>query len=256
MDSTRKQTLLYEKLGWDYPEAVYWGRVKVHEFGGFSTSSMRTSIEDGGREGWGDLRLPTIQSLRRRGFAARALRGFWIELGVTQKDISVSMQTIESLNSSAIDAVTQRRSFVASPVRLELSGHKAGIVEAPRHPDGEIPGFRSWDVKNSIYIQDSDSRTSSLRLKEFADISISGRNAAVESYDKSDDRPIVQWIPASMAREAVLQIPRGDEIDAIDGLIEDFDLTVGEVYQLERVGFARLEAILEDGSASLVWLHS
>ena len=256
MDSTRKQTLLYEKLGWDYPEAVYWGRVKVHEFGGFSTSSMRTSIEDGGREGWGDLRLPTIQSLRRRGFAARALRGFWIELGVTQKDISVSMQTIESLNSSAIDAVTQRRSFVASPVRLKLSGHKAGIVEAPRHPDGGIPGLRSWDVKNSIYIQDSDSRTSSLRLKEFADISISGRNAAVESYDKSDDRPIVQWIPASMAREAVLQIPRGDEIDAIDGLIEDFDLTVGEVYQLERVGFARLEAILEDGSASLVWLHS
>ena len=35
MDSTRKQTLLYEHFGWTYPETLYWGRVKVHEFGGF-----------------------------------------------------------------------------------------------------------------------------------------------------------------------------------------------------------------------------
>ena len=25
MDSTRKQTLLYEHFGWEYPETVYWG---------------------------------------------------------------------------------------------------------------------------------------------------------------------------------------------------------------------------------------
>ncbi|MGA0380196.1 MAG: glutamate--tRNA ligase family protein, partial [Candidatus Poseidoniaceae archaeon] len=37
MDSTRKQTLLYEHFGWIYPETIYWGRVKVHEWGGFST---------------------------------------------------------------------------------------------------------------------------------------------------------------------------------------------------------------------------
>ena len=120
MDSTRKQSLLYEHLGWQYPETLYWGRVKVHEFGGFSTSSMRASIESGDREGWGDLRLPTIQSLRRMGFDARALRNFLVDLCVTQKDISVSMQTIESLNSSALDATVERRSFVASPVGLDL----------------------------------------------------------------------------------------------------------------------------------------
>ena len=45
MDSTRKQTLLYEHFGWQYPETLYWGRVKVHEWGGFSTSQMRTDIE-------------------------------------------------------------------------------------------------------------------------------------------------------------------------------------------------------------------
>ena len=44
MDSTRKQMLLYEHFGWTYPVTLYWGRVKVHEFGSFSTSACgRTS---------------------------------------------------------------------------------------------------------------------------------------------------------------------------------------------------------------------
>ncbi len=256
MDSTRKQTLMYEKLGWEYPETLYWGRVKVHEFGGFSTSSMRASIEDGDRDGWGDLRLPTIQSLRRRGFDARALRNFWVELGITQKDISVSMQTIESLNSRAIDAVAERRSFVASPVRLSIEGYESVAVDSPRHPDGEIPGSRGWVLGGAIYIQKSDSVSSSLRLKEFADISISDSKADVESLDRSDNRPIVQWLPEGMAREAVLFMPQGEEIAEVEGFLEDFELQVGQVYQLERVGFARLERLAQGGGAELVWLHS
>ena len=54
MDSTRKQTLLYNHFGWKYPEPLYWGRVKVHEFGGFSTSGMKADIADGKFEGWDD----------------------------------------------------------------------------------------------------------------------------------------------------------------------------------------------------------
>ena len=255
MDSTRKQSLLYEHLGWQYPETLYWGRVKVHEFGGFSTSSMRASIESGDREGWGDLRLPTIQSLRRRGFDARALRNFWVDLGVTQKDISVSMQTIESLNSSALAATVERRSFVASPVSLDLDGHDGAVVEAPRHPNEEITGTRSWVLAKSIYIQEADCGSGNLRLKEFADISISGSNITIDSLERSDNRPIVQWLPESMVREAVLFVPNGDKIDEIEGLLEDFELKVGNVYQLERIGFATLEKMSDDCPAELVWLH-
>jgi len=255
MDSTRKQSLLYEHLGWQYPETLYWGRVKVHEFGGFSTSSMRASIESGDREGWGDLRLPTIQSLRRRGFDARALRNFWVDLGVTQKDISVSMQTIESLNSSALDATVERRSFVASPVSLDLDGHDGAVVESPRHPNEEITGTRSWVLAKSIYIQEADCGSGNLRLKEFADISISGSKITIDSLERSDNRPIVQWLPESMVREAVLFVPNGDEIDVIEGLLEDFELKVGNVYQLERIGFATLEKMSDDCPAELVWLH-
>ena len=256
MDSTRKQTLLYEHFGWEYPEPLYWGRVKVHEFGGFSTSEMRTSIESGSHEGWDDLRLPTLKTLRRRGFSAQALRDFWIDLGLTQKDISISMQTIEAFNSSLIDSTVERRSFVASPVTLELQGaEEERRVLAPRHPDGAVPGSREWRITGSIAIQASDLHSGRVRLKEFADIEISRDTATVESFDRSDERPIIHWIPTSMAREAELVIPTGDELHTRTGVLEDFELEVGDTYQLERVGFARLEELPEAGAAKLVWLH-
>ncbi|GIR34298.1 MAG: hypothetical protein CM15mP47_5240 [Methanobacteriota archaeon] len=62
MDSTRKRTLLYQHFGWQYPETMYWGRVKVHEWGGFSTSQMRRDIESGRYTGWSD---PSFQPLLR-----------------------------------------------------------------------------------------------------------------------------------------------------------------------------------------------
>jgi len=256
MDSTRKQTLLYEHFGWEYPEPLYWGRVKVHEFGGFSTSEMRTSIESGSHRGWDDLRLPTLKTLRRRGFSAQALRDFWIDLGLTQKDISISMQTIEAFNSSLIDSTVERRSFVASPVTLELQGaEEERRVLAPRHPDGAVPGSREWRITGSIAIQASDLHSGRVRLKEFADIEISRDTATVESFDRSDERPIIHWIPTSMAREAELVIPTGDELHTRTGVLDDFELEVGDTYQLERVGFARLEELPEAGAAKLVWLH-
>ena len=255
MDSTRKQTLLYEHFGWEYPETLYWGRVKIHEYGGFSTSQMRTSIESGGYGGWDDPRLPTLKALRRRGFCSQALRDFWIDLGLTQKDISISMQTIEAFNSSLIDSSSERRSFVASPVTLKLSEEIGEKVLAPRHPDGAIPGSREWKMSDSIAIQASDLPSSKVRLKEFADVKILGDEVTLESFERSDKRPIIHWIPTAMAREAVLMSSDGDDLIVHKGLLEDFELTIGETYQLERAGFARLESLSEDGIATLVWLH-
>jgi len=212
-------------------------------------------IESGSHEGWGDLRLPTLKALRRRGFSAQALRDFWIDLGLSQKDISISMQTIEAFNASLIDSSVERRSFVASPVTLELRGVRGKRANAPRHPDGAIPGSREWELAGSILIQASDMGQGRVRLKEFADIEISGDVATIESYDRSDKRPIIHWIPAGFARGAELVTPVEDGLVTQTGVLEDFELVVGETYQLERVGFARLEELSNDGLAKLVWLH-
>ena len=258
MDSTRKQTLLYAHFGWDYPETLYWGRVKIHEFGSFSTSGMRKDIENKKFTGWDDPRLPTLRALRRRGFDSDAMRDFWIDLGLTQKDISVSLQTIEAFNSSKIDERCERRAFVRNPELLKFDNSSELItsLSIKRHPMGQIKGERIWDLNDKrIYLEKNDIKETKIRLKDFADIRILDDMVQLESYERSDKRKIVHWLPVSMAKNSILTIPKGDEIIIQKGMIEDFELKKGDIVQLERVGYAIIESENNSSIIKLLWLH-
>ncbi len=261
MDSTRKQTILYGHFGWDYPETLYWGRVKVLEFGGFSTSGMRMEISEGKYSGWDDPRLPTISAIRKRGFSPQAIREFWLELGLTQKDISIPMQSIEAKNSSTIDSFTERRSFVRSPdeVIIEIPdtiGDYVAEVSIPKHPDETVPGTREWGaVSEKIFVEKDDIGIVDIRLKGFADVRILDGVAVVISNERTDRRAIAHWLPVEISREAVLEIPQADEIQKVSGVIEDYELVEGMIVQLERVGFARIKKIPNNGPIMMSWLH-
>jgi hypothetical protein len=119
-----------------------------------------------------------------------------------------------------------------------------------------VQGSRDWTVGGSVVVQSADVNAGSIRLKEYADITVSGESAAVDSWSRTDERPVVQWLPLDMGRDAVLHRPEGRLISFESGLLEDFELKIGEIYQLERVGFARLEDLPDEGPAKLIWLHS
>jgi hypothetical protein len=104
-------------------------------------------------------------------------------------------------------------------------------------------------------VQSEDAGFSEFRLKEFADVELKDGTILIESIKRSDERPIVHWIPEQIARVAELLRPAGEEIYTISGVIEDFELKVGEVYQLERVGFAKVESLPAEGPVELLWLH-
>ena len=269
MDSTRKQLLLYEKFDWTYPETMYWGRVKVHEFGGFSTSQMKSDIAAGKYTGWDDLRLPTIRALKRRGYDAGAIRKFWIEIGLTQKDISVPMSTLNSLNAKAVDADAPRLSFVREPrtVILDITEIELTKVTLPIHPEHPDKGVREWPLgdnplKVKIASEDFTSREAR-RLKDFADIGIHHKKAAgvggwtgeISRTERYGNTPIIHWLPSNMAQPAVLLLEEEGELVAAEGLLEINDYPDGTVVQLERMGFAILEGTETDGTRRLVHLH-
>jgi len=170
------------------------------------------------------------------------------------------MQTIEAFNAKRIDSSTERRSFVREPVILSLDSNSdtdnpGSRISVQKHPDSTVEGFREWNLGDSVAVQAPDAAVGNIRLKEYADIKVSGESAAVDSYGRSDNRPVVHWLPPEMGREAKLNRPEGKSIISESGLLEDFELEVGKVYQLERVGFAKLEELPENGPASLLWLH-
>ena len=268
MDSTRKQTLLYEKFGWTYPETLYWGRVKVHEFGGFSTSQMKSDIAGGKYSGWDDPRLPTLRAMRRRGYDAGAMRKFWIDLGLTQKDIAVPLSTLNSLNAKAVDADAPRLSFVREPCAVILDISETGMqqVTLPIHPEHPGKGIREWPleddiIKVSIARDDMDS-SGEKRLKDFADIKITSEKAAeglvgeVTRTERVGNTPIIHWLPENMAQSAILLVEEDGELVAAEGLLEINDYPDGTIIQLERMGFAILEGLDENGARKMVRLHA
>ncbi len=261
MDSTRKQTLLYSARGWKYPETLYWGRVKVHEFGGFSTSGMKEEINSGKYSGWDDPRLPTLAALKSRGFSPEALRAFWLELGLTQKDISVSMQSIESHNSKTIDNSTPRASFVSNNHRcfdlLMNQQWPENELKIPRHPENEKMGHRIWPTPlegNKILIQTEDVERE-FRLKEFANVFEDDNSLQTDGFERVDRRPIVHWLLEHHSIPASLYKVEGDNIIQNEGRIEIGNYSTGDVVQLERVGFARITEISEEGEIKLIYLH-
>ena len=239
MDSTRKQTLLYEHFGWTYPETMYWGRVKVHEWGGFSTSQMRSDIEEGRYSGWDDPRLPTLAGLRKRGIQAGALRSFWTELGITQKDISVPLATLYSHNTKAVDDEAPRLTFVRHAVEFQLTGDHPRELSVPVHPNHASMGLRGWKLNDGrIWLEGEDLEKMDLRLKEFADVGLHDQEARVESLERSDKRPIVHWLPASQSVNAVVLSTKDDTIVHTEGQLERHKHKAGTIVQLERVGYA------------------
>ena len=95
---------------------IHWGRVKIHQFGSFSTSKLRKAIEEGEYTGWDDPRVPTVRAMRCRGIRPEALRKFMIDLGVGETDISLSMDSIYAENRKLVDPEANRRFFVWEPV--------------------------------------------------------------------------------------------------------------------------------------------
>ena len=258
MDSTRKQTLLYKHFGWKYPETLYWGRVKIYEYGSFSTSGMRKEIENTNYSGWDDPRLPTLRALRRRGFNPDAMKDFWLDLGLTQKDISVSLQTIEAFNSSKIDSMCERRTFVRNPHKIQLNDENLPVERKlllNKHPLDEIKGYREWDLGNlEIFIEEKDIDNEQIRLKDFADIKINDSKGIIQSIERTDKRQIVHWLPKTIAKKAILTIPKGNEIIVQEGMMEDIQIMENNIVQLERVGYARIESSDEE-VIKLLWLH-
>ncbi|NYT01235.1 MAG: glutamate--tRNA ligase, partial [Methanosarcinales archaeon] len=249
MDSETRQKYLYRHLGWEYPRVVHWGRIKIHQFGSFSTSKLRKAIAAGEYQGWDDPRLPTVRAVRRRGLRPEALCKFMIDLGVGETDISISMDTIYAENRKIVDPLANRRFFVWDPVELEISGEVPEVAEAPLHPTHKR-GFRSILAGNRILICQSDLQAlqagSRVRLKDLCNVEMTSlKPARARMVDTSPETAraeklrIIHWAPRDGIAVQVLGPERTDQGVGEPGIAEE----LGQVVQFERYGFVRIDSL-------------
>ena len=210
-----RQKYMYQHLGWEYPEAIHYGRLKITG-AALSKSKIVAGIKEGDYADFDDPRLGTFVALRKRGITPEAIKRMIIEVGIKPNDVTLSWENLYSHNRKILDASSNRYFFVAQPLELKVYGlPKIFQAKLPLHPEHPERGFREYTVKPkgadsvaSFWISKKDAQAmqphQSIRLMELFNIEIKeiSSNAVTASYISEpyeDVRKIktqlIQWIP-------------------------------------------------------------
>ncbi len=259
--NSEKQKYLYQHFSWKIPEFIHYGRLKMEDIA-LSTSQARKGIEEGVYSGWDDPRLGTIRAIARRGIMQGAIEELMLEIGVKIADSTVSWKKIYGLNRNLLEDKSNRYFAVLNPEKVEIKGLPEvlkGNIERLKHPDFPEAGFRELYFDGAVYLGQEDldnNRDKVVRLMDAVNIFIGDEvtyhSASLEEARKSDAR-IVHWVPSSSNYQVELVMP---DASVSNGLIEpeSREIRVGDVVQLERVGFARLDS-LEGGKLTFYFAH-
>lgn len=258
LNNTDRQAYIFDYFGWKKPEYYHYGLVHIPDTV-LKTSLIKKEIQAGNYSGWDDVRTGTVRAMERRGIRPEAVRRYWIEAGMKSVDIEFSWDGLYAKNRDIIDPISNRYFFVGDPVKFDVSGTDEITGAAPLHPDHPERGDRTYDLKApvSVYLSKEDSDlfadAGKVRLKDLCNLEY-GNPAKYIGNDVSilkKGAKAVQWVgPDGIG--ASLLMPDGTETE---GLIErSFGKEPGDMVQLERVGFAKVEKKTSD-KVSFVFAH-
>ena len=124
-----------------------------------SKRKLNQLVEEGIVNGWDDPRLATLAGMRRRGYPPAALRDFCRRIGVTKKDNTIEMASLENSIRENLDHNAERRMAVIRPLKVVLTNYPEGEVEdleALNHPKRPELGTRTVPFSRELYIEQDD----------------------------------------------------------------------------------------------------
>jgi glutamyl-tRNA synthetase len=260
-----RQKYMYQYLGWDYPEAIHYGRLKIT--GAFlSKSKIVLGVKEGLYTGYDDPRLGTFAALRKRGITPEAIKKMIIDVGPRPQDATLSWENLYSYNRKILDQQCDRYFFVADPVQLKVKNlPKQFKAELPLYPDKPERGARHYTVTPSgtekaatFWIAKKDALNMEagkvVRLIELFNVKIEKASAdaveaefASESYEdvRKVKAQLIHWI--SMGTEFPCQVVMPDAM-AVGGMVESAckKLKPATMIQFERFGFVRIDEVTDE----------
>ncbi|MEM0231857.1 MAG: glutamate--tRNA ligase [Candidatus Methanomethylicaceae archaeon] len=252
--NTIRQLYLYKYFGWEYPEVIHYGRLKI-EGTILSKSKMRQGIEEGKFMDWSDPRLGTIAALRKRGILPDTIRQIIIEVGIKPSEATISWENLEAINRKILDPLTKRFIFLQEPITITIKGIPKNFeAKIPLHPDHPEWGFIKYKINSGssvVLVQNKDvselNNGAILRLMNLFNIKkISQTEFNYFSEDILDikklNSPIIQWLPHGVGVEISIIMKDGS---IINGIVDDNVLkeSLPNSFQFYRFGFVRLYKI-------------
>jgi glutamyl-tRNA synthetase len=267
-----RQAFMYKHLGWDYPEAIHYGRLKIT--GAFlSKSKIVAGIRAGEFTGFDDPRLATFAALRRRGITPEAIMKMITDVGPKTADVTLSWENLYSYNRKILDPQCERYFFIAEPIQLKVRNvPKTFNVELPLHPDKPEKGFRLYTVEPSgedkfsvFWVTSKDLANAEtgkvIRLMELFNVTLEKASSdgaeavfASESYEdvRKAKAQLIHWIPKGEEVPCQVVLP---DASVAEGFAESAckKLKPAAVIQFERFGFVKIDSV--DGKLTAYYAH-
>lgn len=257
-----RQKYMYDYLGWEYPEAIHYGRLKI-KGASLSKSKIREGMKTGLYESWSDPRLATFAALRKRGITPEAISNLIVDIGPKKSDVTLSWKNLYAYNRKIIDPEADRYFFVHNPIPLKVNGiPKTFKINLRLHPDFPDRGVREYRIKpegkeNSatFWISQEDVKNLKMgemtRLMELFNIepeeigpSLVQSSFVSETYQeaKKTNAQLIHWIPVDTGIPCQVIMPDATEAE---GIAEKKckQLKPNEIIQFERFGFVRIDNI-------------
>jgi glutamyl-tRNA synthetase len=257
-----RQKYMYQHLGWEYPEAIHYGRLKIT--GAFlSKSKIIQGVKEGIYTGFDDPRLGTFAALRKRGITPEAIKKMMIDVGTKSNDVTLSWENLFSYNRRILDTVSDRYFFVSEAVELKVvEVPKIFQAKLPFHPDKPERGFREYAIiprgdekAASFWVSEKDAENLEVgkvvRLMELFNVKVQNKtNASViatfasESYEdvRKTKVQLIQWILKGEEFPCQVVMP---DASINKGFAESAckKLKPDAIIQFERFGFTRINEV-------------
>jgi glutamyl-tRNA synthetase len=255
-----RQEYMYRHLGWKYPEAIHYGRLKIT--GAFlSKSKIVQGVREGVYTGWDDPRLATFAALRKRGITPDTIKKMIVDVGPKTADVTLSWENLYAYNRKILDSQSDRYFFVSEPTALKVK-HVPKVFRAklPLHPEKPERGFREYTVTPKgeeetatfwVAKRDADAAAVGkvIRLMELFNVKIESVNAgsleasfASEAYEdaRKTKAKLIHWILKGEEFPCEVVMP---DAAVNKGVAESAckKLKSDTVIQFERFGFVRVD---------------
>ena len=245
-------------LDLNQPEVIQYGRFEVAD-ANTKGRELREAIAKGLYSGWDDPRMVTLKALRRKGISHLALMEIAKEVGLSPTPTRIDKKMLATFNRRIIDPIADRFSFVYDPLRIEITG-VAGKSLLPIHPQMPDRGSRTLHVDEKVLIRSEDNQDGMVRLADFANINFENGKITLlskdlDSFRKVGGKRIINWLPDDpnqIMRCSIIM----EDASMLEGVVERNikSKQPGDIVQLERFGFCRIETIDED-EIKLIFIH-
>jgi glutamyl-tRNA synthetase len=263
------QSRLRKELKFHEPYVIQYSRFN---FQGTLTSKRRVRelIKQGFIKDWQDIRLATINSMKRRGIRPEAIREFLNEVGYSSSEHEYSLEMLLTFNRRIIDKEAKRFFFVPNPVKLIVKDAEPEKIKLQFHPSNDL-GYREVQTNGRFFVDKSDIVSldigDTFRLKELYSVEIIDKEedmitCKMYSREHSEGEKIIQWvteqnIPLKVTKVGNLLNEDGsfneNSLTETEGLAENEAKNIEDeqVIQFERFGFCRMD---DTKSGSLIFI--